>query len=202
MSDLLHNAALFVALLWAPRHFYWSSAEADRVAWTSEGVKAAFRKRLSSVYVLLGDNTELITESSLNLILQSFLFSSKSGHLHSAKLFTVSATRRRLVWRAPLAGGVTKEITGVERFLESAEYKSLQGAGANSVYMFTDRGFHDLHPSAKAELHLLTPGYLDEHHTYPPGHCAWQQVRHTALFVFFMYFAVAGGRPRERGGHE
>lgn len=183
MSDLLHNAALFVALLWAPRHFYWSPDEADRVAWTSDAVKAAFGKHLSSVYILLADNTEFMTESSENLILQSFLFSSKAAHAHSAKLFTVSSSRRRLVWRAPLAGGVTKEITGMERFLESAEYKSLQNAGVKSVYMFTDRGFRDLHPSAKAELHLLTPGLLDAQHTYPAGHCAWRQVRYTVHFI-------------------
>lgn len=183
MSDLLHNAALFVALLWAPRHFYWSADEADRVAWTSDAVKAAFSKQLSSVYVLLADNTEFMTESSDNLILQSFLFSSKAGHAHSVKLFTVTSSRHRLVWRAPLAGGVTKEITGVERFLESVEYKLLQNAGVKSVYMFTDRGFRDLHPSAKAELHLLTPGLLDAQHTYPAGHCAWREVRHTVHFI-------------------
>ena len=143
MSDLLHNAALFVALLWAPRHFYWSTHADDRIAWTSEKVKETFSTKLGEIYVLLADNTELVTESSLNLILQSFLFSSKSGHLHSSKLFTVSTSRRRLVWRAPLSGGVTKEITGMEQFVRSLEFQQLRVAGV-AIYMFTDRGFKGL----------------------------------------------------------
>lgn len=180
MSCVAHNALLFVALLWAPHHFYWSASEEDRLSWTSDNIKSLFAKSLASVYVLLGDNTELITESSLNLILQSVLFSSKSGHEHSVKLFTVCATRRRLVWRPPLLGGVGKEITGMERFMQSPEYASLSKSGVGSVYMFTDRGFRDLDAKKKAELHLLTPGLLDGHHTYPAGHAAWKQVRSRA----------------------
>lgn len=153
MCCVLHNALLFVALLWAPRHFYWSSDEADRLAWTTDNVKSLFPKSLGTVYALLADNTELTTESSLNLILQSVLFSAKLRHLHTAKLFTVCATRRRIVWRAPLLGGVAKEITGLEMFTRSAEHASLMKSGVDAIYMFTDRGFRGLDAHLKATTH-------------------------------------------------
>lgn len=177
MSDLLHNAALFVALLWAPLHFYWPTSADERRAWTSGRVKETVG---SDLFVLLADNTELVCESSGNLILQSFLYSAKMAHLHSIKLFTICSSRRRIVWRAPLFGGVTKEITGMERFLSSAEFAKLDREHVR-VCMFTDRGFRDLPLELQNKIHLLTPGLLDERHSYPQGHSVWKQVRCSLL---------------------
>jgi hypothetical protein len=126
--------------------------------------------------VLLADNTELICESSKELLLQSYLYSSKLKHVHSIKLFTVCTTSRRIIWRSPLFGGGTSEDSPMDLFLKSKEFLALLAAGVEHVFLLTDRGILRYRKVQEREVHHLTPGLLPADRHYPEGHCVWKQV--------------------------
>jgi len=131
--------------------------------------------------ILLADLTELICESSKELILQSYLYSSKLKHTHSVKLFTVCTTSRRIIWRAALFGGGTPEDIPFELFLKSKEFLSLLAAGIEHVFLLTDRGIFRYRKVREQEVHHLTPGLLPPGGHYPEGHCVWKQVPRCSL---------------------
>lgn len=127
--------------------------------------------------VLLADNTELICESSKELLLQSYLYSSKLKHTHSVKLFTVCTTNRRIVWRAPLFGGGSSEDAAMDLFFKSKEFLTLISSGVEHVFLLTDRGILRYRKVLQQQVHHLSPGLLPEDRHYPEGHCVWKQVR-------------------------
>lgn len=175
-SLLVHNAAIFVALLWAPRYFRWCNSAAELQEWTKESFLAMLSGPREKSCILLADLTELICESSHELILQSYLYSSKLKHIHSLKLFTVCALSHRIIWRAVLFGGGTSEDTPLELFLKSKEFQSLRAAGIEHVFLFTDRGIFRYRVVEEPGVHHLTPGLLPPGGHYPEGHCVWKQV--------------------------
>lgn len=176
-SLLVRNAAVFVALLWAPRYFRWCDSADELQRWTHDSFSAMLSVPHEKCCILLADLTELLCESSHELILQSYLYSSKLKHTHSLKLLTVCALSRRIVWRAALFGGGTPEDTPFELFLKSQEFKSLQAAGIEHVFLLTDRGIFRYRTVQQHEVHHLTPGLLPTGGHYPEGHCVWKQVR-------------------------
>lgn len=176
MSLLLHNAAIFVALLWAPRYFRWCESLDELRYWTKDSFLAMLAVPHEKACLLLADLTELICESSSELILQSYLYSSKLKHTHSVKLFTVCTTSRRIIWRASLFGGGSSEDIPFELFLKSKELLALTAAGVEHIFLFTDRGIFRYRAVAAQEVHHLTPGLLPAGGHYPEGHCVWKQV--------------------------
>lgn len=180
-SLLLRNAAVFVALIWAPRYFRWCESAAELQQWTKESFMAMLSVPRETSCVLLADLTELICESSKQLHLQSYLYSSKLKHTHSLKLLTVCALSKRIVWRAALFGGGTSEDVPFELFLKSKEFHSLRAQGIEHVFIFTDRGIFRYRIIKEHEVHHLTPGLLPAGGHYPEGHCVWKQVRRGLL---------------------
>lgn len=176
-SILLRNAVVFVALIWAPRYFRWCESPAELQQWTKESFLAMLNVPREKSCVLTADLTELICESSKQLHLQSYLYSSKLKHTHSLKFLTVCTLSRRIVWRSPLFGGGTPEDVPFEQFLESKEFRSLHAQGIEHVFVFTDRGIFRYRIVKEREVHHLTPGLLPPGGHYPEGHCVWKQVR-------------------------
>ena len=179
-SLLLHNASIFVAILWAPRYFRWCESVAELRSWTKESFLAMLPASDNSSCVLLADLTELICESSTELMLQSYLYSSKLQHTHSVKLFTVCTTSRRIIWRAALFGGGTSEDFPFEEFLGSREFLALL-ADVEHVFLLTDRGIYHHRKVAAHQVHHMTPGLLPAAGQYPEGHCVWKQVPFIAI---------------------
>jgi hypothetical protein len=176
-SLLLRNSAVLVALLWARRYFRWCESAAELQQWTKESFMAMLSVPREKSCILLADLTELICESSKQLHLQSYLYSSKLKHTHSLKLLTVCALSRRIVWRAALFGGGTPEDVPFELFLNSKEFHSLRAQGIEHVFIFTDRGIFRYRLVKEREVHHLTPGLLPAGGHYPEGHCVWKQVQ-------------------------
>ena len=175
-SLLIRNAAIFVALLWAPRYFRWCESLHELQRWTKESFLAMLSVPHDKACILLADLTELICESFTELILQSYLYSSKLKHTHSVKLFTVCTTLKRIIWRAALFGGSSSEDVPFEVFLKSREFLALLAAGAEHIFLLTDRGIFRYRKVSAQEVHHLTPGLLPPGGHYPEGHCVWKQV--------------------------
>lgn len=140
---------------------------------------AALRKDEEDVFVFLADCTEIIAQGSSHLILHSYTYSFKLEHVHSLKLLLVCSTLGLILWRAALYGGSTAEITPLESFLSSTEFRLLTERSHNRrlhVIGMTDRGFSRLPAHLKAKFHLLHPDLLEGAAQFSEVHAAWKQV--------------------------
>ena len=155
----LHNSSLMVAIFWAPNYFFFRTSMHDLEQWTLPSLHTLLRAK-ELFLVLLADNTELISEGSLNTLLQLYLYSFKLKHKHSLKLFTACLSSGMIVYRAPLFGGSTPEVTALEVFVASAELAALRKQHAfSSVVCATDLGFTETDPEllSKWGVQLLFP---------------------------------------------
>lgn len=200
MSTLLYNAALLVALLWAPRHMAFPSVDKLMAEVSPRAASVLPPSSAHPCVIILADCTEILCESSGNLILQLYLYSSKTTHVHSVKLFTVTDTKGRIVWRALLKDGVTKEITGLIEFFESDEFQQMVRAGVK-VFLLADRAFVNLPDKYRPMVTILTPGERSVGDVHGPLHTAWKMVRADCVRVL-LTTAVAAGSARRGGTHK
>ena len=127
-------------------------------------------------FIFLADNVEFISQGSLNLLLDSVLFSSKLKSVCSVKLFTLSLSSGLINWRAPLFGGGAEEITPMERFLQSDECRRVREQYKRRILAFTDRGFSRLPAELLDGIYLLHPGLQELRGQYSAEHAVWKQV--------------------------
>ena len=179
MARLVHNAVLMVACLWAPNHLHWPSDPLSRAGTNPQLVAALRIHEGEDIFVFLADCTEIIAQGSSHLILHSYTYSFKLEHVHSLKLLLVCSTLGLILWRAALYGGSTAEITPLESFIASPEFKSLtdrQTGRRVHIIGMTDRGFSRLPAHLKAKFHLLHPDLLAGAAQFSEVHAAWKQV--------------------------
>jgi hypothetical protein len=146
---------IFVALFWSPLYLRRPDLE------VLTKVPARFQSALSPAneaptIVLVADNTEFISHSSGNLLLQSFLWSSKLKKAHSTKLLLITTLSGLIVWRSPLFGGSTPEPELLEYFFQSDDFHSLPTAA--NVVILVDRGFKKL--IAPPSVQIFQPEFL------------------------------------------
>jgi hypothetical protein len=176
-SRLLYNSTVVVALLWAPNYFYFRSSPEEMHRWASPELRTMLGDEIYKVFIFLADNVEFISQGSLDLLLDSILFSSKLKSSCSVKLFTLSLSSGLINWRAPLFGGGAEEITAMERFLSSAECRRVRERYKRRIVAFTDRGFSRLSAELLDGIYLLHPGLQELRGQYTAEHAVWKQVR-------------------------
>lgn len=148
-----------LALFWAPRYFYFRTKLHELREWTIPSLRSQLDAH-ALFLVLLADNTELISESSLNALLQLYLFSFKLDPAHSLKLFTACLSSGVIVYRPPLFGGSTPEVTPLEWFLRCRELADLrQLHHLTRVICAVDMGFTATDPKVLSQsgVELLFP---------------------------------------------
>lgn len=179
MARIVHNAVLMIACLWAPNHLHWPSDPLSRATMNPQLAAALRTDKEEDVFVFLADCTEIIAQGSSHLILHSYTYSFKLEHVHSLKLLLVCSTLGLILWRAALYGGSTAEITPLESFISSTEFRLLTERYHNRrlhVIGMTDRGFSRLPAHLKAKFHLLHPDLLEGAAQFSEVHAAWKQV--------------------------
>jgi len=144
MARLVHNAVLMVACLWAPNHLHWPSDPLSRAGMNPQLAEALRIDEGEDIFVFLADCTEIIAQGSSHLILHSYTYSFNLEHVHSLKLLLVCSTLGLILWRAALYGGSTAEITPLESFITSIEFRLLTERHHSRrlhIVGMTDRGF-------------------------------------------------------------
>jgi hypothetical protein len=201
VSDLLFNAAVFNAILWAPNYFYFRSAPEEVRRWTLPALFEALRGISDEAFFILADNVEFITLSSGNILEQLFLWSSKLKKLHSAKLFTACLALGIIIWRSPLFGGSTQEITPLEWLIKSPEFAEVRRRFKEFIFLFTDRGFTRIPADLVKDLHFLHPGIGELKGQYSPLYATWNQV-HLRLVAICSNSVVAAEHPLPGGDQQ
>ena len=168
---------MMVALLWAPNYFHFRSSPDDMRHWASPELRTMLGDEISKAFIFLADNVEFISQGSLDLLLQSILFSEKLQSSCSVKLFTLCLSSGLINWRAPLFGGGATEINAMERFLKSDECGRVREQYKKRIVAITDRGFSRLDAKLLDGIFLLHPGVQELRGQYSAEHAIWKQVR-------------------------
>ena len=157
-------------------------------------------KQAGEVFLFLADNVEFVCQSSHHLLLDSILFSEKLQSVSSVKLYTICLSSGLLIWRAPLLGGGAKEITPMEQFLKSDDFKRVRERYLGRILAFVDRGFANLPLELGEAIHLLHPGVQELRGQYTAEHATWKQV--CIVFYKCTHSLVAITHPQQGGGQQ